>query len=41
MSSDEEEKTMTVRFDPSAPYEVEEADVVYARPEGKDLLARV
>ena len=32
---------MTVRFDPSAPYEVEEADVVYARPEGKDLLARV
>src|SRR5580765_4712214 len=32
---------MTVRFDPSAPYEVEEADVVYAKPEGKDLLARV
>jgi acetyl esterase/lipase len=32
---------MTVRFDPSAPYEVEEADVVYAEPEGKELLARV
>jgi len=32
---------MTVRFDPSAPYEVEEADVVYAKPEGKELLARV
>ena len=31
---------MTVRFDPSAPYEVEEVDVVYARPEGKELLAR-
>src|SRR5262245_18692755 len=33
--------TTTVRFDPSAPYEVEESDVVYARPGGKDLLARV
>lgn len=33
--------TMTVRFDPSAPYEVEETDVVYARPDGTDLLARV
>ena len=32
---------MTVRFDPSAPYEVEETDIVYARPEGKELLARV
>src|SRR5438034_8257519 len=32
---------MTVRFDPSAPYEVEESDVVYARPAGKGLLARV
>jgi acetyl esterase/lipase len=31
----------TVRFDPSAPYEVEETDVVYARPEGAELLARV
>jgi acetyl esterase/lipase len=31
----------TVRFDPSAPYEVEESDVVYAKPEGKELLARV
>jgi acetyl esterase/lipase len=31
----------TVRFDPSAPYEVEEADVVYARPGGTDLQARV
>ncbi len=32
---------MTVRFDPSAPYEVEEADVVYAKPAGRELLARV
>ena len=32
---------MTVRFDPSAPYEVEEADVVYAKPGGRELLARV
>ena len=32
---------MTVHFDPSAPYEVEEVDVVYARPEGQELLARV
>jgi acetyl esterase/lipase len=32
---------MTVRFDSSAPYEVEESDVVYAKPEGKELLARV
>src|SRR5262245_15534951 len=31
----------TVRFDPSAPYEVEEADVVYAKPDGQKLLARV
>lgn len=33
--------TMTVRFDPSAPYEVEESDVVYAKPGGQELLARV
>jgi acetyl esterase/lipase len=33
--------TTTVRFDPSAPYEVEESDVVYAKPDGKELLARV
>ncbi len=32
---------MTVRFDPGAPYEVEETDVTYARPRGQDLLARV
>src|SRR2546425_949002 len=31
----------TVRFDPSGPYEVEESDVVYARPAGQELLARV
>ena len=31
----------SVRFDSSAPYEVEEADVAYARPDGKELLARV
>jgi len=28
--------TLTVRFDPAAPYEVEETDVPFARPEGKD-----
>src|SRR5437773_10423875 len=32
---------MTVRFDQSAPYEVEEGDVVYAKPGGQELLARV
>jgi hypothetical protein len=26
---------MTVRFDASAPYDVEEADVVYGKPEGR------
>lgn len=33
--------TLTIRFDPAAPYEVEEADVPFARPEGKELLARI
>jgi acetyl esterase/lipase len=33
--------TTTVRFDSSAPYEVEESDVVYAKPDGRELLARV
>jgi acetyl esterase/lipase len=33
--------TATLRFDPSAPYEVDETDVVYARPDGTELLARV
>ena len=32
---------MTVRFDPAAPYEVEEVDAPYARPNGKELLARI
>src|SRR2546428_13396155 len=32
---------MKIRFDPAAPYEVEEADAPFARPEGKELLARV
>jgi acetyl esterase len=32
---------VTIRFDPSAPYEVEEVDVAFARPEGKELLARI
>jgi acetyl esterase len=32
---------LTVRFDPAAPYEVEETDVPFARPEGKELLARI
>ena len=31
----------TVRFDPAAPYEVEETDVPFARPEGLELLARI
>jgi acetyl esterase/lipase len=33
--------TIAVRFDPSAPYEVEESDIVYAKPGGEELLARV
>ena len=33
--------TMTVRFDPAAPYEVDQEDVVFAKPDGKELLARV
>jgi acetyl esterase len=33
--------TTSVRFDVSAPYEVDETDVVYARPGGAELLARV
>src|SRR5262249_17213682 len=32
---------LTVQFDPAAPYEVEETDVAFARPDGKDLLARI
>lgn len=32
---------MIVRFDPSAPYDVEEMDMPFARPQGKELLARV
>ncbi len=32
---------MLVKFDTGAPYEVEESDVPYARPEGRELLARV
>jgi acetyl esterase len=32
---------MLVKFDPGAPYEVEESDVPYARPGGQELLARV
>jgi len=32
---------MTVRFDPAAPYEVEEGDAPYARPAGMELLARI
>jgi acetyl esterase len=33
--------TVTVRFDPAAPYDVEILDVPYARPQGAELLARV
>src|SRR6266540_1093981 len=32
---------MKIRFDPAAPYEVEEVDVPFARPEGKELQARI
>jgi acetyl esterase/lipase len=32
---------MNVRFDQSAPYEVEEQDVPFARPDGTDRMARV
>jgi len=32
---------MKVRFDPAAPYEVEESDVPFARPGSEELLARV
>lgn len=32
---------MNVRFDQSAPYEVDEADVAFARLDGHDVLARV
>ena len=31
----------TIRFEPSAPYEIDESDVPYARPGSRDLLARV
>ncbi len=31
----------SIRFDPSAPYEVDESDVPFARPDGVELLARV
>jgi acetyl esterase len=33
--------TVSVRFDPSAPYEVDEVDTPFARPGGTQLLARV
>ena len=32
---------MKVRFDPAAPYEVEEIDAPFARPGGQELLARI
>ncbi|HEV8439770.1 MAG TPA: alpha/beta hydrolase [Methylomirabilota bacterium] len=32
---------MTIRFDLAAPYEVEETDMPFARPQGADLLARI
>jgi acetyl esterase len=31
----------TVRFDVAAPYDVEETDTTFARPQGQDLLARM
>jgi len=32
---------MKIRFDQAGPYEIDEADVVFAKPEGQELLARV
>src|SRR6266851_3499272 len=32
---------MSIRFDQSAPYEVDDKDVPFARADGKDLLARI
>jgi acetyl esterase/lipase len=32
---------MSVLFDPAGPYDVEEVDIVFAKPGGADLLARV
>src|SRR5262245_32405014 len=32
---------ITVRFDVAAPYDVEELDAPFARPESRDLLARI
>jgi acetyl esterase/lipase len=32
---------MKVRFDQAAPYEVEEVDAPFAKPDGKELLARI
>src|SRR5882672_12275417 len=32
---------MTVRFDPTGPYEVDETDTPFARPDGAELLARI
>src|SRR5262249_58798034 len=33
--------SMNVRFDQAAPYEVEEVDAPFAKPEGRELLARI
>jgi len=33
--------TLPVRFDMTGPYEVDQDDIVFARPSGTDLLARV
>ena len=33
--------TVPVRFDPAAPYEVDQIDTPFARPGGLELLARV
>jgi hypothetical protein len=32
---------VSVRFDPTGPYEVDETDTPYARPPGAELLARI
>src|SRR5262249_50392528 len=40
-SQEGEPMPLAVRFDPAMPYDVDESDVPFARPEGKELLARI
>jgi acetyl esterase len=40
-AKENDQMAVSIRFDPSAPYEVDEADVPFARSAGVELLARV